>query len=438
MKICSIKIPAYGCRGRTLWTQVGFDASAFAVKTTGSQEVGEFEVDEYLYSGAGRSALYNGVYLKGIGKTPFVNEERPDYATGTVTLTDAMVEVINLTAIQRWFPKSIKPKAIILTNDKVVPNLESASKSVINNARDWDHGCILARDFPERLTHLLPFEKLESDEILKMFSDKNPELPVDTVWGFWRAWARKCANQFAFLLFNRFSMGGTHVGNFDMSGIPFDLATATFVNDFRNVYTVAGGVSIWDEGKEALVYMLKHIAAIYKKSNYNNSQLLGMAHNEVNDIWNDALYDNCVTLLGITSKDIEHLHPLKVLRLKSTLLSYLKQDTITYPQYDVYTSYYENPELVGYDFMAEIPKLVTGSGVTSSGELNAAWYELNYALNEAQRRKMERACSSRVELIHELNLVCELVDDRRDSQTIDFAKTQKRLATKIALLDRVF
>ncbi len=182
--------------------------------------------------GSGRAAILNGAFVKGIGPTTLVNNDRPYYSTGGLTITDAVIEAIYLEAISRLFPDAIRPLSISFTNKMERLNLESAIDNGYNVNdvpldRRIDHGALLVRDIPLRISHLYPM-KLSRSEIMDHFVSYNPEIKNDKHCFIIKNYIIKVSNYLAVLFINRFSVGTTAISNISIQGVPFDTASSSF------------------------------------------------------------------------------------------------------------------------------------------------------------------------------------------------------------------
>lgn len=434
MKIETITVPAFQANWDAVWTD-GISPTSCQIALQGTLKVEDVKVDKYMYTGgAGRACIWDGIYLKGVGRTPLVNDARPDYATGKNSMTEGIIEILNLVAVHRWFPESVRPLGIFLGEEQCRPNLEGQNVDSHPEHMLVDDSSLVARTIPYRVAHFFQ-SSLTSDELYLELKRYNPQLNETNKTTFYVEYAKMVANKLAFLFINRFSIGGTHIGNFGVNGLPFDLAAATFLGDFRNCYTTAQNVPIWEESYMALQQIMDALLSLNVDKGYAPNELYCFIFDELPDVWATALRYNACRMVGLDDTQMSKLDPIKLAALGDEIVEYLAKDTASFLPCDVYTAYYEFPPTLGNDFKTELPALLEG-GFTASQGLNAAWSNLGFLPTFDTKARCKKICSDRTGLIHEIGVVFDCRQARKDNGRVSRDQYQQILSKFLAIINK--
>ena len=164
IQIKTIKATAsYDNTFKSIWSNDSFDYNIDDYKIKIDNE-GDILVDVDYYGigekgtslGSGRSGLYKGLSLKGIGKTPLCDEDRGiAYSSGIQNETGSIYEVGALLVSNHIFSDSIAPIGIISQNEIFSLNLHNDGEIQPMCFKGKQTKSILVREPPSRITHYL-------------------------------------------------------------------------------------------------------------------------------------------------------------------------------------------------------------------------------------------------------------------------------------------
>lgn len=199
--------------------------------------------DYYNPQGSGRSVLFNNIYLKGVGPTGIVKDNKAFVATGQLSMNEAVNEVIFLEIIASEFNDSIRPYSILETDEQVClhPKMDIEEFDKLIPRKQYSRGAILARGFPTRIAHLAVQENGKED-ILRLTTGINFYDISDYIYSI----LDNVAKRAGFWWVRRIDFGAVMPDNIDIHGNVFDLATATIKPDYRNTYVCKHKKLFWD------------------------------------------------------------------------------------------------------------------------------------------------------------------------------------------------
>ncbi len=439
-----IKLRKRSCKN--LWSAPSIDSELFHyhVEGDGANLIGE--ADRYGILGSGRAAILNGGFVKGIGPTSLINNERHFYSTGSLTITDAVIEVIYLEAIDRIIDGAIKPLSLSLTNSMEEINLESAIEAgyVLDEVpldRRLDHGALLVREIPIRIAHIYPLN-LNRDEVIQYLVTHNPDIEDEKYCLVIQKFLIKVANILAVLFINRFSIGTTAISNFTINGVPFDTASSSFLRDFRNCWISSGKVPVWEENKVILNDITSYIVdflGIYDVDDIDGSvEMIDETYDKVDEIWEAALYRSSMLLLGLTLDEIDDFNQETILPLQKAIIAYLQEDTIDYDLYDGDVADWRAPKWVGLDFCTEFPLLVSERKKTSFQPLNEAFFAFKFLFTDEHVERCKRITASRLPLTNVPTLELKLRELRNVDGEINYLGYQQVIDEAFSYINDIF
>ncbi|QUJ68530.1 hypothetical protein KDD30_05290 [Photobacterium sp. GJ3] len=429
-----------------LWSAPSVDAEAFHYHVRGEGALLEGKADRYGMLGSGRCAIVNGGFIKGVGPTPLVNQERHFYSTGGLIITDAIIEVIYLDAIARLIPDAIQPLSVSFTDQMEEINLESALDAgydldEVPLERKIDHGCLLVRDIPVRVAHLYPMN-LTREEILSFLVAHNPEIADEKPCFIIQKFIRKVSDNLAVLFMNRFSVGTTAISNFSIHGVPFDVASSSFLRDFRNCWIASGKIPVWEENRFILNELVAYIVdflGIFDINNIDEAvELIDETYDKLDWIWESSLKRASLLMLGFTLDEIDQFDPDSVVALQDGILGYLKKDTIDYDLYDGDIADWRAPKWVGLNFEEEFPRLLIEGTSTSFEPLNQAFNAFDFTFSDKHIQRCQKICASRLPLTNVPTLELKLRNLRNVSGEINIDGYRAVLDEAMAYLDVIF
>lgn len=430
---------------RNLWSAPNMDPESFHYHVDGDGEVLEGQADRYGMLGSGRAAILNGGLVKGIGPTPLVNKERYYYSTGGLIVTDAVIEVIYLEALSRILSDAIKPLALSITDEMEEINLEFAIESGYNLEdvpldRKVDHGALLVREIPIRISHIYPME-LSRDEIIAFFVDHNPDIDDKKYCKIIQNFIRKVSDILAVLFINRFSIGTTAISNFSIHGVPFDTASSSFLRDFRNCWISSGKIPVWEENKVILNDLVSYIVdflGILDITDIDAAvEMIDETYEKVDEIWESSLKRASLLMLGLTLEEIDELNSQEVSHIQEAILAYIQEDTIDYDLYDGDVADWRAPKWVGLHFEEEFPSLLETGTPTSFSKLNEAFSQFEFKFNEEHIKRCKKVCASRLPLTNVPTLELKLRNLRNVSGEIDCYGYRAVIDEAIAYIDEI-
>ncbi|MCE2597052.1 hypothetical protein K6Y31_19955 [Motilimonas cestriensis] len=411
MLTVDVELKQVACQ--VVWVRHNVNAETYQYHVNGTGDSLTAQADRYGVFGSGRAAIIGFGYVKGIGKTSLVDNSRPYYSSGSLTITDAVVETIHLEAIYALLKNAIRPLAVYLTPFEEETNLEYALKSGakledIPLDRQLDHGALFVRDIPIRIAHLYPMEP-DPQKILDFLAQHNPELDSRSAYVFYPQYLEKVANNLATLFVNRFAIGTTAMSNLSVHGVPFDTASSSFLQDFRNCWVSADNIKIWDEPllmlKDLTCYLMDYLGALEFSDINHAVKLIACTYDAVEGIWQRALLNAMPLLLGFSAGELDQKYTSEqVEQLKAALLCYIQVDTVEYDLFGGYNAARDAPKWVGLPFNHEFPALVQYLQPTSSEALNQAYLALNHQASEQQILACQRICMDRTPVINDPHL----------------------------------
>ncbi|ENM3753517.1 hypothetical protein NTH38_003297 [Vibrio cholerae] len=429
-----------------LWSAPNIDVELFHYHVDGDGDELVGHADRYGVLGSGRCVILHGGLVKGIGRTPLVNEERHFYSTGSLIVTDAVIEVVYLEAIGRLVENAIKPIGLSFTNTMEEINLESAVDAgydleEVPLDRKIDHGALLVREVPIRIAHIYPLE-LSRDGIIDYLVHHNPDIADDKFCFVIQKFLKKVANILAVLFINRFSVGTTAISNFSIHGVPFDTASSSFLRDFRNCWIASGKIPVWEENKVILNDLTSYIVdflGIYNVDDIDGSvEMIDETYDKVDQIWEDALHRASLLMLGLTLDEVDNLDKETVLPLQEAIIGYLQEGTIDYDLYDGDIADWRAPKWVGLHFDEEFPLLVAEGKDTSFSHLNEAFSAFDFQFTEEHIDRCKRITASRLPLTNVPTLELKLRNLRNVEGEIDFDGYRAVIDDAFAYMDEIF
>ena len=426
-----------------LWSAPSVDAEAFHYHVSGEGEFLEGRADRYGMLGSGRCAIVNGGLVKGVGPTPLVNQERHFYSTGGLIITDAVIEVIYLEAISRLISDAIKPLSVSFTNQMEEINLESALEAgydldEVPLERKIDHGCLLVREIPVRVAHLYPMN-LTRDEILNFLVAHNPEIADAKPCFIIQKFIRKVSDNLAILFMNRFSVGTTAISNFSIHGVPFDVASSSFLRDFRNCWIASGKIPVWEENRFILNELVAYIVdflGIFDINHIDEAvEMIDETYDKLDWIWESSLKRASLLMFGLTLEEIDQLDEASAMPLQNAILAYLQKDTLDYDLYDGDIADWRAPKWVGLNFEDEFPLLLKKGAPTSFELLNQAFKAFDFDFTDEHIRRCQKICASRLPLTNVPTLELKLRNLRNVSGDINLGGYREVLDEAMAYLD---
>lgn len=439
-----VKVKKKGCIN--LWSAPNIDVESFHYHVGGDGDEIVGQADRYGVLGSGRAAIFNGGLVKGIGPTPLVNEERHFYSTGSLIITDAVIEVIYLEAIDRLVENAIKPLVLSLTGTMEEINLESAIEAGYDLTevpldRKIDHGALLVREIPTRIAHIYPLE-LNRDEIINYLVSHNPDIADDKYCFVIQKFLKKVADVLAILFINRFSVGTTAISNFSIHGVPFDTASSSFLRDFRNCWIASGKIPVWEENKVILNDLTSYTVdflGIYDVDDIDGSvEMIDETYDKIDQIWEDALHRASMLMLGLTLKEIDNLDKETALPLQKSIIGYLQEGTIDYDLYGGDIADWRAPKWVGLYFDEEFPALVSEGKETSFSPLNEAFAAFDFPFTEEHITRCKRITASRLPLTNVPTLELKLRNLRNVDGDIDFDGYKAVIDEAFDYIDEIF
>ncbi|MEZ8082551.1 hypothetical protein [Enterovibrio norvegicus] len=429
-----------------LWSAPNMDVESFHYHVDGDGEEIVGLADRYGVLGSGRAAIFSGGFVKGIGPTPLVNEERHFYSTGSLIITDAVMEVIYLEAIDRLVDNAIKPLMLSLTDVMEEINLESAIDAGydlddVPLDRKIDHGALLGREIPTRIAHIYPLE-LNRQEIIEYLVSHNPDIADDKYCFVIQKFLIKVANILAVLFINRFSVGTTAISNFSIHGVPFDTASSSFLRDFRNCWIASGKIPVWEENKVILNDLTSYTVdflGIYDVDDIDGSvEMIDETYEKIDQIWEDALHRVSLLMLGLTLEEIDCFEKEAVLPIQKAIIGYLQEGTIDYDLYDGDIADWRAPKWVGLHFDEELPALVAERKQTSFAPLNEAFSDFNFTFTDEHVERCKMITASRLPLTNVPTLELKLRNLRNVDGNIDFEGYRSVIDEAFLYMDEIF
>lgn len=200
------------------------------------------------HGGGARSVILDDLQVKGSGLTPLAGiTKNLNYAHGTLTLNDAVLEVIYSGVLDRLLPHGVIPcRAIYYTGKEGSFEYDwragfpsaSLDESIVLKKT---HGAILIRDNCNRPAHYMRAGEFDPKDIyaefisadlirirniIKDLDEDGAKNFISTIVNF----LTKCADQFSFSWIAGLMHGGISPSNISVEGAWLDLATSTFID----------------------------------------------------------------------------------------------------------------------------------------------------------------------------------------------------------------
>lgn len=282
-----------------LWSlDEDFPFENYSFHTKGEGEATTVYADQYLgiskLYGAGRAALVEGHYVKGIGRTPLTTSPDYYYATGELCLTDGIKEVIYLSLIKQIFPDAIKPLGLIVLPHNAEKNLSGAAKlgldlNSFSQDKIYDIGCLLIREFPIRYSHVFI-----ADDPMAFLLMLRPILADLSPYEMFKTLLTELVRKQVILNIHRISTGYAVYDNFDIWGNIVDTTIFTVKPDFRNTFT---------ESKHVLFLSQTIMYAANFKGLFESNLFFQTFDFDTDKLANDLWIEEIHRLLGITAQE---------------------------------------------------------------------------------------------------------------------------------------
>ena len=281
-----------------LWSEGAFAFEDYSYHVLGTSDPITVSADQYLGNGdtygAGRAAIVNGYYVKGIGKTPLATAPDYYYATGELCLTDGIKEVIYLSLIKHLFDDAIKPMALMSLPHNAERNLSGSARlgldlNSFSQTKLYDIGCLLVREFPLRYSHVFL-----ADDPMAFLLQHRPILANLSPFEMFKTLLTELVRKQVILNIHRISTGYAVYDNFDIYGNIVDTTIFTVKPDFRNTFTESKHIAFLSQ---TLMY-----AANFKGlfEEYLFFQVFDLDTDELaNNLWAEESY----RLLGLSSSE---------------------------------------------------------------------------------------------------------------------------------------
>ena len=235
--------------GQETLEEAVLSACAFAIDTAaGASPLGI--VDRYggaglaYNGGSGRSALVNGFYVKGVGRTPLIGQRTdPTHGSGGAYLAECLKETLWSSVIRNHFPYGAVPVLAILDTGEV-------QEWVDNDGPDRETRCLLVRPAFLRPAH---FERAplftgvsvadgarDARRVEHHLQSAIKAMPGELWLNHLERWAERLATQLGFAFAHRVLVGGVTTSNVDMHGRFADFGGFATVPNWAQVEPRAG------------------------------------------------------------------------------------------------------------------------------------------------------------------------------------------------------
>ncbi|WP_028449695.1 hypothetical protein [Chitinibacter tainanensis] len=394
-------------KGQALWLQQGFQIDQYLISTESDQTNMPAWADCYCswgIGGSGRAVYFNGLSVKGAGKTPFANENAGTYGTGLLSLKDAVIEALYLEMLYRLFGRGIRVKGFALL-EKSVPthpaffelSPERKAQALAKPEFEFaDNAALLVRDFPLRISHLNQINYEQAPTFLGYEPSVDRYSMIEDL-------VKRTLASVATLWARRISIGGSPIDNFDVAGQIFDTGSMSVKPDFRNTSASSMGVAFWDElleaGNQAATVLLQRAAPWKSTADYSTGYQ--RIQSQVESWAKQARERASLQIIGLSEAEIQSLYakkPVETAAFTEKWVEWLKTGTelldFGVSRDDFYFSqeygWRDRIPLIGNDFRAMALELAKGK--SSDETLAALWSPLFAVLKKSQAR--EKACAA--------------------------------------------
>lgn len=204
------------------------------------------------HAGGARSAVVDGITLKGIGPTPLLGADSDEsHANGLLNLIDAVLELIYSRVLGAILPYGAEPVFGILYTGEMT----AISRHKTQTSFTDDYGAILLREIFMRPASFLPAPMYKASGVFNVPVNCQERLSIifnyclemnsgiDGVIRWFVDFISDCADQFAFSYINGLMHGSLSLSNYSMSAKWADLTLTTFVDNRKN-YAISSAVGL--------------------------------------------------------------------------------------------------------------------------------------------------------------------------------------------------
>lgn len=252
------------------------DDRSGAVSGTGSVGI----VDRYggaglgYNGGSGRSALVNGFYVKGVGRTPLIGRQTdPTHSSGGAYLAECLKEALWSHVLRKHFPHGAVPVLAILDTGEI-------QRWVDHDGPDRETRCLLIRPAFLRPAH---FERAplftgvsvadgarDARRVAHHFQSARSTMPIASWLSQLERWSERLATQLGFAFAHRVLVGGVTTSNVDMHGRFADFGGFATVPDWGPFEPRVGdtpfGLEMSDLSNALRSLFLHHVAHGFERA----------------------------------------------------------------------------------------------------------------------------------------------------------------------------